>query len=214
MKTVRSHVAAFLALCLTVAFLTGCGQPNVHANAINAFDGTTYDTLTATGAVLGPLKTQVQTSYPKYAMVFNDAASAYNTSVQLYGMFRTNPNTETQAKVSSEMLIVTQAIVALESQIQADLHPAPADVAAARAHVEHAKAKYSAKAKANVSLVDILTELELAATVAQAIPGASPYAALAQIVIEATKTAVNAVEASNGTRIDVGKLPVLVLLPV
>jgi hypothetical protein len=61
----------------------------------------------------------------------------------------------------------------------------------------HAKA-----AARNISVSDVLTELEVAATIAQTIPAASAYANLASMVVDATAQAVAAYNAASGQPID------------
>ena len=64
----------------------------------------------------------------------------------------------------------------------------------------------------NVTVSDILTELEIAAAVARAVPAASVYAGLASMVIEATSQALAAESASAGQAIDLTTIQPLAAL--
>ena len=212
LSSVRVLVAGVVASCMLMLSV-GCGTANTHPNEISAFDGSTFDTLVATEAVLTSLRSEIASTYPTYKDVFDTAAVGFNTTVTAYGSFRVSPNAQSQAQLSTEVLSLTQAIVALENQIQVDLKVSPAQVAAIRAKATKTKHSFlKAHATADLTLTDILTELEVAAGVAEAIPVAAPYAALAQVVIEATQVAVNAVQSANGTPIDLTKLPAIALL--
>lgn len=210
----RTKAAFIMLFTGAILFAVGCGSPNTHPNELNAFDGSTFDSLVATDAALTSLRAQVSQQFPAYKNTFNTAASGFNMAVQVYTTYRSAPNTQTQAEINTDILSLTQAVVALETQIQSDLHVDPTKVASIRASIEKKKGAYlkAHAAGTNISIVDVLTELDIAATVAEAVPGASPYAALAQVVIQMAQTAITAVQASNGTPIDLTKLPVVALL--
>lgn len=190
---------------------TGCGTQSAHPNQINAFDGQTYDTLTTARASLLSLRSQIETRYPKYKSEFNTAASAYNTTESAYALFRSAPTSD-QIALATQIGNVTVNIVALESAIQADLHVPAATTQQIQARAFHVRKHVLASQAANVSFTDIMTYLEIASSVAQAVPGAGPYAALASVVIQATTQAVTAIEAANGKPIDLSTLAAIQLI--
>jgi hypothetical protein len=190
--------AAAPVLAFAVLFSACNTQPN-HPNQINTFDGATYDSLTLAHGALASLRASVSTTYPKYAPLFNQAADAYATAVNAYSLFRTSP--QNQAAVSVDIADLTVSIVALENAFQADMHVSPQAVL----HV-NAKAKHIRASASNITLSDILTELEIAAAVAEAVPAAQPYAALASVVIAATQQAVAAETAVSAQPIDLTTL--------
>ena len=189
--------AAVVLPVLALLIASACGTPASHPNQINAFDGATYDSLLLAHGALTSLKTQVSTTYPKYAPIFNEASAAYGTAYTTYVSFRTAPNT--QAEVAVVIGNLTIAIVALENAVQADMQASPKDVAAIRAHARRLRTSAS---QSGITVSDILTELEIAAAVAHTIPQAGPYAALAQVVIQSTSAALAAEAAEVGQPID------------
>ena len=80
----------------------------------------------------------------------------------------------------------------------------PSTVAQVRAHAK--RLRHSA-AQAGLSVSDLLTELEIAAAVARTIPQASPYAQLAQVVIQTTASALAAELSQVGLPIDLSLIP-------
>jgi hypothetical protein len=182
---------------LGILFAGGCGIQTSHPNQINAFDGATYDSLLLAHGALTSLQANVTVGYPKYAPLFNQASASYNAAYAGYAAFRVQPTT--QAEVSVVIGNLTIAIVALENAFQSDMQASPAAVANIRAHAK--RLRTSAK-QAGVTISDILTELEIAAAVAHTIPGAGPYAALAEMVIESTSAALAAEIAAAGQPID------------
>jgi hypothetical protein len=185
-----------------LAFLlaSGCGSQPPHPNAMNAFDGATYDTLTVAHGALSSLRAQVVSSYPKYTPVFNQAAAAYATAFSGYALYRST--TADQAGTAAALASLTASVVALENAFLNDMHASPASMAKMRLKAKNIRAHASAA----VSISDILTELEIAAAVAKAIPTAQPYAALAQIVISATSEAVASEAAAVGQAIDLSTI--------
>jgi hypothetical protein len=179
---------------LVFILTTGCGtQPN-HPNQLNAFDGATYDTLTAAHGALGSLRAQISASYPKYVPQFNQAASAYGVAFQAYSLYRTDQSNQSQLSLTIANLTVS--VVALESTFQSDMNASPAAVANVQTRAK------KMRASARVSISDILTELEIAAAIARTIPPAAPYALLAELVIGTTTQAVAAESAASGYAID------------
>jgi len=192
---------AVFTLPLFAFFLaSGCGPQPVHPNALNAFDGATYDTLTVAHGALTSLRAQVITSYPKYAPVFNQAAAAYATAFNGYALYRST--TADQAGVSMALANLTVSVVSLENAFLNDMHASSANIAKMQLKAKTMRAR----ASASVSISDILTELQIAAAVAKAIPAAQPYAALAELVIAATSQAVAAETAASGEAIDLSTI--------
>lgn len=196
------HTLKLTALTLAAAavtlFTTGCNQPS-HPNQINAFDGASYDSLTVAHGALLSLRVQVSTNYPQYIPVFNEAAAAYSTALDAYTVFRVNGDS---AAVSVALSNLAVSIVALEDTFQADLHVAPKTVLKLRARA----AKLRADAGPQITISEILTDLELAATIAEAIPATQPYSGLAAMIIQATQQALAAQAAASGQPIDLSTI--------
>jgi hypothetical protein len=180
-----------------VLIANGCGTQPTHPNQLSVFDGATYDSLLLAHGALASLQANVQTSYPKYVPMFNQASTAYSTAYTTYTTFRTEPKTQAEVAVAIGNLVV--AIVAIENVFQTDMKASTASVAHIRAHAR--RLRTSAK-QAGISVSDILTELEIAAAVARTIPAASQYAALAQVVIQSTDAALAAESVEVGQPID------------
>jgi hypothetical protein len=193
-KTVRNSLALGTAFAFFL-LSAGCGS-TTHPNQLNAFDGDTYDAFVAAHGALSSLRAEIQAAYPTYKDQFNEAAAAYATAYNSYVAYRVAP-TANQAQVAVLVNNLAVSVAGLESAFEAGMHVSQAQLDAARKGARSARAGYDRKL-ANLSLSDILTDLEIAAAVAQTIPGASPYAALASLVIQATSSAVSAIEANNG----------------
>ena len=196
------HTLKLTALALAavaVSLTTGCNiQPN-HPNQLNTFDGASYDSLTLAHGALLAMRTQVSTSYLSYIPVFNEAAASYTTALDAYTLYRVNGDS---AAVTVALNNLAISIVALEDTFQADLHVAPATVLKLRGRA----AKLRAAAGSQITVSDILTALELAATVAEAVPATQPYSALAAMIIQATQQALAAQSAASGQPIDLSTI--------
>ena len=186
-------VAAALLLSLA------CSPQAVHPNQINAFDGASYDSLTVAHAALTSLRVTVSTSYPQYKTSFNQAAAAYQVALTSYSSFRALPANQLQAALAISNLTVS--MVNLENAFQADMQVKPAAASAVRQHTYKLRAS-----QPNLTISDILTELQIAATIAAAVPGTQPYAAIAQVVISATRSAIDAMTTISGQQIDLSTL--------
>jgi hypothetical protein len=182
---------------ISLLFAAGCGTQSSHPNQVNTFDGSTYDTLLMAHAAFSSLQSNITASYPKYIPIYNQAAAAYNLSYATYASFRTTPTT--QADVAVTINNLTVAIVALENVFQTDMQASPASVADIRLHARRIR---SAAKQAGFSVSDLMTELEIAAAVADTIPKAGPYARLAAIVIQTTSAALAAESAAANQPID------------
>ncbi|MBV9301128.1 MAG: hypothetical protein JOY62_12130 [Acidobacteriaceae bacterium] len=203
----RLKVAAFALGGIAFINTTGCNtQPN-HPNQLNAFDGTTYDMLTVAHAALVSFRTEVTTDYPQYASVFNEAAAAYSTVFNAYSLYRRASTSEADVAVAISKLTVS--IVSLENAFQSDMHVAPETVLEVRKKAK----KLRGAAGPNVSISDVLTELEIAAAIAESIPGAQPYSRLAEIVIAATQQAVAAERSISGQAIDLSTIEPIASIP-
>jgi hypothetical protein len=194
MLKLKFTALALMAAALTL--LTGCNTQPAHPNQINAFDGTSYDTLTLAHAALGSLRTTVSTNYRQYVPAFNQAAASYSTAYDAYALFRTAPSNQAGAALALSNL--TFSIVSLENAFQLDLHVPAKSTRAVRARA----ARMRAAAAPKITISDILTELEIAASIAATVPGAQPYSTLASVVIRTTQEAVSAVAAAEGQPID------------
>ncbi|HLH37367.1 MAG TPA: hypothetical protein VKX41_22045 [Alloacidobacterium sp.] len=206
-RKTTSIVAAAPLLAWALLF-SGCNSQPSHPNQINAFDGACYNSLTAARAALEYLRSSIASTYPKYTALFNEAAASYTAAVSIYTLYRTNPSD--QAAVSANIANLTVSIVALENAFQADMQVPPQTAQQVRNQAE----KIRASARANVTLSDILTELEIAAAVARTVPAAAPYAQLASVVISATAQAVAAETAIAGQPIDLTTLAAIPPIPL
>lgn len=180
--------------------ITGCNtQPN-HPNQLSAFDGASYDSLTLAHGALTSLSGQISATYPQYASAFNQAAATYLVAFEAYSVYRSAPNT--QAQVDVDISNLTASIVALENAFESDLHVPAATVQKIRSRASDIRAA----ATPDTSAIDILTELEVAAEIAEAVPAAEPYAKLAAVVIAATESAVAAEQSAAGQPIDLSTI--------
>ncbi|MBV9158442.1 MAG: hypothetical protein JO097_19435 [Acidobacteriaceae bacterium] len=191
---------ALAVVATAVLISTGCKSQPAHPNQLNTFDGATYDSLTLAHGALASLRVQISTSYPKYAPLFNEAEVTYSTAYEAYSLYRVKSSNQAQISVAISNLAV--AIAALENAFQSDLHVAPKVILDFR----HRALVIRTAAGQNISISDILTALEIAAAVAQTVPPAAPYAALATIVIEATQQALAAQSAASGQPIDLSTI--------
>ena len=200
----RIGLATGVLALITAIFTTGCATPVAHPNQINVFDGATYDTLTLTHGALTSLRVSVATDFSSYAATFNKAAEAYNQALSAYQLYR---NSQQETSVNDSIKNLTLAIVLLETSIQSDLHVNPKKNAAVRLAALRIRSR--AQQVAHVAVSDILTELEIAAAVAQTVPSAQPYSMLAKAVIDATSGALDAEQAASGKPIDMQSIPAI-----
>jgi hypothetical protein len=205
MRTKLQLAASLFAIAAATFISTGCNTQPDHPNQINSFDGATYDTFTLAHGALTSLRAQISSTYPQYASQFNAATAAYSTALDAYALYRTAATTGNQAQLDIEIQNLAASIVVLENAFAADLHVSATSVQQIR---KKAKRIRSA-AGSNVSITDILTELEIAASIAELVPPAQPYAALAAMVIAATDAALNAEEAAAGQPIDLSTIPAI-----
>lgn len=198
MLKIKLFAGAFLGVALTLS--TGCSPQTKHPNQINAFDGASYDSLTLAHAALSTLRMTVSSTYPQYTSAFNQAAASYSTAYNAYALFRTA--TANQPAASLAIGNLTVGIVALENTLQADLHVAPKTVM----HIRTNAVRFRTAAASQITISDILAELELAASIAATVPGAQPYGILAEVVLSMTQDALAAFDASSGQSIDLSTI--------
>jgi hypothetical protein len=203
-KKLKWSSLALPVFSLCFILTTGCGtQPN-HPNQLDTFDGATYDSLTLAHAALGSLRTEISAGYPKYVPQFNQAASTYAVAFQAYSLYRTDRSNASQLSLAISNLAVS--VAGLEAVFQSDMHASPAAVASVQSRAK------KIRATARISISDILTELQIAAAVAQTIAPAAPYAMLAQLVIDATRRAMAAETAASSQPIDLSTIsPILAI---
>lgn len=198
MLPLKLSLAATFAAVLT--FCTGCDSQPAHPNQINAFDGASYDSLTVAHAALVSLRTAVSTTEPQYVVPFNQAVESYATAYDAYVVYRTAQTNE--AALTLAIANLTTSISGLESTFQSEMKVSPAAVAQARSDAAKFRARYGQR----ITVSEILTELEVAASVASTIPGTEPYSTLAQIVIQMAQDALSAFSASSGQPIDLSTI--------
>lgn len=201
MRTKLKFTACF-AVFAAFLTLTGCkGQPD-HPNQINTFDGACYDSLTLAHAALTSLRAAISTRYERYAPEFDQAVESYSTALNAYTLYRTIANNSSQAQVTTAMQNLTLSVVVLENTFETDMNvPTAVDQA-----IRTQAAQIRAAAGPNASISDILTALEIAASIAETVPAAQPYAALAAVVIAATDAALDAEDAASGQLIDLSTI--------
>lgn len=191
-------------LCLmslaALLIASSCGNQPKHPNQLNQLDGTTYDSMTAAHGALVSLRADVALVYPKYSPVFNQAAGTYATAFNAYAAFRTAPSNPAGLSIAINNLTIS--IVSLENTFAADMH---ANARTAMS-VRHRAQDIRSRLQPRITISDILTELEIAATVAQSVPQAQPYASMASMVIQATSAAMAAQETASGQPIDIGTI--------
>ena len=169
---------------------TGCHVQSSHPNQMNVFDGAAYDSMLLAHGALTSLRAGIATDFHQYALEFNQAAAAYNTAVVIYSAYRNSANDE--SSVSAALGNLTVGVTALESALVNDLHVNAQHTAQVR---EKAR-KIRARASAHITVADILTELEVAESLAALAPSTEEYATLAKVIIDATGAAVNAEQAA------------------
>jgi hypothetical protein len=195
----RSLLSLASVVCVVLA--TGCGTQTPHPNQLNAFDGASYDTLALTHGALTSLRAEVAVSYPKYAPMFNQTAGSYAAAYDAYAVYRSNP--KDQAALTVAVANLTVSIVALENSFQSDLQASPALVKSVHDKARTLRARATGQ---NVTVSDVLTELEIAAAIARAIPATQPYAGIASMVIAATSEALAEESARAGQPIDLSSI--------
>jgi hypothetical protein len=205
MSKAKLAILTLVVVALTISTVACNTQPN-HPNQINTFDGASYDSLTVAHAALASFRVRVSTIDKQYISVFNQAATAYATGFNAYSLYRTTQSNE--AAVTLTIANLTVSIVALEDEIQAALHVSPQAVLKVRRQAM----KIRAAASPRISISDILTELEIAASIAQTVPGAQPYAGLAAIVISAAQQALAAHRSASGQAIDLSTIQPILLI--
>jgi hypothetical protein len=193
-----------------ILFSSGCGAPPSHPGQINVLDGSTYDSLTVAHTALATLRPDIVAKYPIYVAEFNAAAASYNTAFQSYVVFRTAPTTN-QAQLTMEIANLTVSVVGIENAFSVGMHATPSVVLSTRNKGHHLQARAQAN---GISISDILTELEIAASIAATIPATQPYSTIAQLVLEATQKAIAAHTANQSQPIDLQTIQPISAIPV
>jgi hypothetical protein len=197
MLKLKFLAAGLLAVAFSLS--TACSPQVKHPNQINAFDGASYDSLTVAHAALASLRGTISATYPQGKAAFNQAAAAYETAFNAYSAFRAVQSNQPQAALAISNLTVS--IVDLENTFQSGMNVQPTAVTSVRGRALKMRA-----ARPQITISDILVELEIAASIAGSVPGTQPYAQIAQVVIQATQTAVQAINSNNGQPIDLTTL--------
>lgn len=187
-------------LCTALLLLvsTGCNAPAIHPGAVDQFDSDSYDSLLVAHVALVTMAPQIKSTYPTYEPLYNQLVASYNTAEPLWLLYH-NKQGATQAAVSAQIANVVVAVVALENQFRIGLNASAATVKAASAKTQKLK---SHAVSNGVTIGDILTYLELGSAIAQTIPAAAPYAALASLVIQIATQATASLTAASGQPID------------
>ncbi len=196
----KSATAAASLLLVTSFITTGCHTQSQHPNQINAFDGAAFDTMTLAYGALTSLRVSIAADFPSYAPEFNKAAEAYNAALAVYAAYRNSAEAETS--VSGALGNLTVGIVSLEGVLLADLHVDTQHSAAIRKTAQKIRDRLSAR----TTVADILTELEIAASIASVAPVSGEYEELAKAVITATAAALTAEQAGANKPIQLGSL--------
>jgi hypothetical protein len=198
MLLVKLTLAAIFVAVLI--FCTGCNNQPKHPNQINVFDGASYDSLTAAHAALASLRSSISTTHQQYIAPFNQAAESYSTAFAAYGVYRTIQADQTPLTLAIANLTVS--IVSLENTFQNDMNASPAEVQRVRVQATQIRSRV----RSQITVSDILTELEIAASIASTIPATQPYSGLAALVIKMTQQSLAALSASSGQAIDLSTI--------
>ncbi|HEY7302820.1 MAG TPA: hypothetical protein VH601_01800 [Bryobacteraceae bacterium] len=200
-KTQKISLFAMSALAFVIA--AGCDPQPSHPNQLNAFDGAAYNSLTLAHAALASFRAQISSTAPQYIPAFNEAVAGYGTAFDAYARFRAQ--TGNQAAAGTALASLTASIVSLENAFITGIRANSQE-----AEIRHRASIIRARAKKNLTVSDILTELQIAAALAGTIPAGQPYSQIAAIVIEATTRALEAEKATTGQPIDLASIqPVL-----
>jgi hypothetical protein len=183
---------AAASLLLATFMTTGCHLQSPHPNQVNTFDGAAYDTMMLAHGALISLRVSIAADFPHYVPEFNKAVEAYNAAVVIYSAYRSSSDIEPSLSAALGNLAV--GITSLESALVSDLRVDDEHAA----DVRKAAQKIRARANVHITVADVLTELEIAASLAATIPSSEAYAALAKAVINATGAALIAEQAGAG----------------
>ena len=181
--------AAAASLLAAILLTAGCHVQPSHPNQISVFDGGAYDTMMLAHGALTSLRVSIATDFPQYVPEFNKTVEVYNTAVVMYSAYRNSAHDETS--VSAALGNLTVGITSLESALVSDLHVDGQH----SAQVRKAAQRIRARASARMTVADILTELEIAASIAAVVPSTADYAMLAKGIINATGAALSAEQA-------------------
>jgi hypothetical protein len=198
---------AATSLLLAISITTGCHVQSTHPNQINTFDGAAYDTMTLAHGALTSLRVSIATDFPSYVPEFNKAAETYNAAIVIYSAYRNSQDTE--LSLSTVLGNLAVSITGLESVLVSDLHVD----AKHSAQVRKAAQKIRARANVHITVADVLTELEIAASLAAAVPSTEGYATLAKAIVSATEAALNAEQAVADKPIQLDTIAAITPIP-
>ena len=189
---------AAASLLLATFVITGCRLQSPHPNQVNTFDGAAYDTMTLAHGALTSLRVSIAADFPRYVPEFNKAVEAYDAAVVIYSAYRSSSDLETSLSAALGNLAV--GITSLESALVGDLRVDEQH----SADVRKAAQKIRARANVHITVADVLTELEIASSLAATIPSSEAYAMLAKAIINATGAALidEQVELGKPIRLD------------
>lgn len=176
----NKFTSAFMAagLAAVTVFTSGCSpQPN-HPNQLNRFDGAAFDSLVLAHGSLVSLRTSVQDRYPNLAPAFNKTADAYRMAVAAYTAYRVTGATE--LTLSNSLHKLTFALVALEGQLEANLH---------RTEIQNTASRLEGQASYIPS--DLFSVLQLAASIASFVPATQGEAEAAGALLAAAHQALS-----------------------
>ena len=168
------------ALVASALLFSGCSPQSNHPNQLNRFDGAAYDSLVLAHGSLVSLRSSVINRYPALAPKFNNVAEAYRAAVVAYSIYRSNSTIE--VTTSTALHNLTLALILLEGELQASLSKDSGQLAPDAP----AAGSVSSRAQTAYSPSELLTVLEVAATVASSIPAAQKHADAAQAILAAT----------------------------
>lgn len=194
-----------LSVLTAALMLTSC-QPSTHPNQINEFDGKTYDTLLLTHTALAELREAVRIEHRQFVPAFNSTTHAYNAAYDAYALYRLDPQSGA-LKVSTLLRDLASNVKLLERALTTPLPVPPVKQEEIRQKARVRKGSMAtSRPSYEMSLVDVLTELQVGATIAQNVPVVSPYATIALMIINATKSAVQTSQSHSKKLIDIALL--------
>jgi hypothetical protein len=177
-----------LAFCGMLLLVRSCQ----HAPTTNA-ETTIFETLQVDQTAIAGLRTPIKDGYPKYVPEFNEAADAYAIALIRYRFYHEDPATD-HGEMAQQLDLVDKDVIALQKVIHRDLPVGPDT----RTQVAISVEKKQAKAMLPSRLSNVLAALQSGAQLAEVVPVASPYAALASVLISIAQNAASNLQTTTG----------------
>lgn len=195
----RSFFATGLAASgvLALAACTRSGSvatPGAPAPALSGF----YTSLAAIQGVLAGLPSSPAALIAEYKTQINASIASYNEAEMLFQFTVAAGAAATPASLAMLVASATQELLNLIALFTGRLGQT-GSVASGQIRAHQIDGQRRPQAISAISFTDILTYLNLAAGVAAAVPGAAPYALLAQLIIRLVQSATAGVQAAQAS---------------